>query len=246
MRVPPYKCLRCGLLNPMGSTTCQSCGASLTGATQPTPSGVGPSGPTRGRSPAPTQPQGTGRGRTPRSQPTAVAVPATPTAAPTSARSSALDPFGWKSIDGRVIHVEPVFMGMPDSRWGLFFLKWAILGLVIYSFGAALIMPLALLLAFAWIVARMFRGGFLSAVAVQVTSFMLTRKLLGPTANIPVRDFRVRDSSGEETLVRMKGQLVSGNLTVGDDVTVEGWMRSGMLVFRKGYNSRIRARIQVR
>jgi hypothetical protein len=161
-------------------------------------------------------------------------------------RFSVLDPFGWKSLDGRVIQVEPIYMGAPDSRWGMFLLKLAILGGAVYYYGTLLLIAFALLIAVGWLLAKVLRGGFLSAVAVQVTSFLLTRRLMGPVASVPIRDCRVRDSSGQETLVRMKGQLVSGSVTVGDDVHVEGFDRRGMLLFRRGYNNRIRAEIRVK
>jgi hypothetical protein len=168
------------------------------------------------------------------------------TSAPAASRLSALDPFGWKALDGRVIQVEPLYMGTPDSRWVQFLVKLAILGAAVYIYGALLLVLLVVLVGVAWLVAKVLRGGFLSSVAVQVTSFILTRRLLGPVANVPIRDIRLRDSNGQETLVRMKGQLVSGSVTVGDDVHVEGWERGGMLLFRRGYNNRIRAAIQVK
>jgi hypothetical protein len=136
-------------------------------------------------------------------------------------------------------------MGPPDFRWGLLLLKLAVFGGVVYYGGALLLVMAAVLIVVAVIVGRMFRGRFMSALALQVTSFILTRRLLGGAASVPIRDCRVRDSNGEETLVRMKGQLASGSVTVGDDVHVEGLRRAGMLLFRRGYNHRIRAAIRV-
>jgi hypothetical protein len=142
--------------------------------------------------------------------------------------------------------MDPLYTGTPDSRWSLFLLKLSVVGAAMYYYGTLLLVLIALVMAIGWLLARVFRGGFLSAVAVQVTSFMLTRRLLGPVANVPIRDFRVRTSGGQETLVRMKGQLVSGGLAVGDDVHLEGWERGGTLLFRRGYNNRIRAEIRVK
>jgi len=145
-----------------------------------------------------------------------------------------------------VIQVEPIYMGTPDSRWGSFVVKMGVVGGLVYYYGALLLWLIILFVAVGWLLAKFVKGGFLSAVAVQVTSFMLTRRLVGPVANVPIRDFRIRDGNGNETLVRMKGQLVSGGVTVGDDVVVEGWERGGMLLFRRGYNNRIRADIRVK
>lgn len=159
---------------------------------------------------------------------------------------SVLGALGWKSLDGRVIQVEPIYMGTPDSQWGLSLLKIVALFGIAYYFATQLLIVFVLLAVVAWFLAKILRGGFVSAVAVQVTSFMLTRRLLGPVASIQVRDVRVRDGNGQETLVRMKGQLVSGSLSVGDDVHVEGFERGGTLLFRRGYNNRIRAEIRVK
>jgi hypothetical protein len=149
-------------------------------------------------------------------------------------------------MNGRVIQIEPIYMAMPDARWGLFVVKLAIVGGLLYYYAGLLLWSVILLAVVAWLFSKVFKGGFLSAVAVQVTSFILTRRLVGPVANVPIRDFRLRDSNGNDTLVRMKGQLTSGGVTVGDDVVVEGWERGGMLLFRRGYNNRIRAAIRVK
>jgi hypothetical protein len=139
-----------------------------------------------------------------------------------------------------------MYMGTPDVQWGRLFLKLAVLGGTVYYLGAILLVGFVMLCVMGWLIGKVFRGGFLSAVAVQVTSFFLTRRLMGPVASVPIRDFRVRSNSGQETLVRIKGQLVSGSLTVGDDILVEGWERSGMLLLRRGYNNRILAAIRVK
>jgi hypothetical protein len=179
-------------------------------------------------------------------QTAAVATAASSIAAPAPRKVSALEPFGWRSVDGRVIQVEPIYMGTPDSRWGLFAVKLAVVCGLVYYYGALLLWVIILFVAVGWLLGKVFKGGFLSAVAVQVTSFILTRRLVGNVASVPIRDFRIREGSGNETLVRMKGQLVSGGVTVGDDVHVEGWERAGMLLFRRGYNNRVRAEIRVK
>ena len=104
-------------------------------------------------------------------------------------------------------------------------------------------MAIGVFLLLMWLLSKV---PFLSAVSVQVVSFLLTRRLMGPMANVPVRDIRIRDSAGQEFLVRIKGQLTSGSVSVGDDVLVEGWDRNGMLLFRRGFNKRIRTAIKVK
>jgi len=139
-----------------------------------------------------------------------------------------------------------MYMAKPDFQWGFFLVKLAILAAAVYYYGPILLLALAALLVFAWLFSKILPQGLLSGVAVQVISFMLTRRLMGSSANTPVRDIRVRDASGQETLVRIKGQLVSGSVSVGDDILVQGPERGGMLAFRRGYNKRIRTDIRVK
>ena len=134
-------------------------------------------------------------------------------------------------------------MANPDFHWVRFLVKLAILGAAVYYYGLLILVVLGVFLLLMWLLSKV---PFLSAIAVQVVSFLLTRRLMGPMANVPVRDIRVRDSAGQEFLVRMKGQLTSGSVSVGDDVLVEGWDRNGMLLFRRGYNKRIRTAIKVK
>ena len=235
----PYKCLRCGLVNPMGTTTCQACGASLTGASPPP--GKGP--PPNVMAPPPSATMGrSSNSPAPRPSPP-VAVQGAAGGTQVVVGSSALSPFGWRSLDGRAIQVEPIYMANPDFHWARFVGKLAILGAAIYFYGLLILMALGVFLLLMWLLSKV---PFLSAISVQVVSFFLTRRLMGPMANVPVRDIRVRDAAGQEFLVRIKGQMTSGSVSVGDDVLVEGWDRNGMLLFRRGYNKRIRTAIKVK
>jgi len=157
-----------------------------------------------------------------------------------------LGALGWKTLDGRAIHIEPTYLATPDPAWDRFVLKLAILGAAVYYSGPALLVTLALVLGFFWLISRILPQSLFTGVATQVVSFLLTRRLMGPLASVPVRDVRLRDASGEEYLVRLKGHLISGSVTVGDEIVAEGWERNGMLIFRRGYNKRIRAAIKVR
>jgi len=216
----------------MGAVTCQVCGASLTGAT-----------PVPGKGPPPNLPVQPGpSGQTAASnggQP--AASPASSVAAPAGA--SVRSVLGWCAIDGRVILVEPLYMANADSHWGRLFLKLAIFGGLLYYGGRLLLLPLALLLLVMWLMSK---SKFASNLGTQLIGFWLTRRLVGPLANVPVRDIRLRDAAGLEFLVRIKGQLVSGGVTVGDDLHVEGWSRGGTLLFRRGFNNRIRTAIKVK
>ncbi len=223
----------------MGSTSCIGCGASLSGVATPaagyTPTPVAqPSVARRGISgqvPATIAPNG------------GIPASASPQAVQASGPGniSALQPFGWRSIAGKVIHVEPIHLGVPDSRWGMLLLKLAAVGAAIYYFGLVVLMGIGALWVLTWLLSKILPHGFIGTIATQVVSFMLTRRLIGPVPSVPIRDFRLRDAGGKETLVRIKGTLTSGSVAVGDDVQVEGWERDGMLNFRRGFNSRIQA-----
>ena len=182
----------------------------------------------------------------PQAPPVAIA---SSTPGPAAPRFSALEPFGWKSLDGRVVRAEPPYLGTPSFAWGRFLVNLSVLGAgvyaVYYTCGAVLFLFVVLFILALWLLGKVFRGGFLTAVAVRVTSSMLTRRLTRPVASAPVRDYRVRHSNGQETLVRLKGQLVAGSVCVGDDVHVEGFERAGILLLRRGYNKSIRAAIRV-
>lgn len=240
MRAVPYKCLRCGLVNPMGSTTCRACGESLTG-TYASGGGVAATPPQVGAAPL-----GSRTGATPTVPRSAAVGQAQASAAVGGSAHPLLRFFGWQVLQGRVIQVEPMHMAPAESRWGWFLVKLLVVAAILRAYGAFLLIPFIVVALSGWLLSRLLRGGFISAVAIQVASFMLTRRLLGPVMNVPVRDWRLRDGSGRETLVRVKGQLVTGSVSVGDDVTIEGWNRSGMLLFRRGHNNRISSALRVK
>lgn len=139
-----------------------------------------------------------------------------------------------------------MYLAQADFRWGWLLLKVGVIGAGVYYFGVLIFIALVVLIVLSWILSKILPQGLFTGVAVQIISFVLTRRLIGPVANVPVRDIRVREASGQETLVRLKGQLTSGSLSVGDDVVLEGWERSGMLLFRRGHNKRIRADIKLK
>ena len=87
---------------------------------------------------------------------------------------------------------------------------------------------------------------FFSGLASQIIGFFLTGKLFGSKEQVPVRDIRLRDDSGQEHLVRIRGELFAGNISVGDEVEVEGFNRRGTLMLRRGLNKRTRAEIRVK
>ncbi len=153
----------------------------------------------------------------------------------------------WRRLTGTVIAVEPPYMAKPEMDLAKLLGKLA-LGIlflpVILVVGAT-----ALVISVAFSVLSFGRGGgpgLFSNIASQVFSFFLIGKLFGPRREVPVRDIRLRDTSGLENLVRIQGELRAGNLNVGDEVEVEGFDRGGTLMFRRGWNKRIHSEIVVK
>ncbi len=179
---------------------------------------------------------------------TDVAGEKAPLSAPTTSRRfSLLSLLGAEVIEGTVIHIDPTYFTRPELDWSRFLGKLA-LGIlflpVILVVGAT-----ALVISAAFSILSFGRGGgpgLFSNIASQVFSFFLIGKLFGPRREVPVRDIRLRDASGLEHLVRIQGELRAGNLNVGDDVEVEGFDRGGTLMFRGGWNRRIRSEIVVK
>jgi hypothetical protein len=153
---------------------------------------------------------------------------------------------GWRNLNGIVIAIDPPYMTKPESTWPSLITKFTI-GLIL---SPLIIGGIIIALVFS-IFLSIFgfgrnRPGFFSSLASQVVGFFLTGKLFGPKEQVPVRDIRVRDEEGQEHLVRLRGELVAGNLNVGDEVEVEGFDRRGTLMFRRGRNKRTRAEILVK
>jgi len=243
-RPPPYKCQRCDLVNPMGTTTCGACGASLTGAAalpvnrHPPHPGVQQTQQPQ-TTPAQTRPaQVPARNAGTLSQPGASSI------------HSVLPLFGWTVLTGRVINSDPIFMEKPDAKWGLFLLKIILLGILLYYCARAVALFVLVLVIFTWLVCKIlsliFPQALVTGVATQIIGFLLTRRLIGAPAIIPVRDIRLRDASGQEFLVRIKGQLRLGSIAAGDEIIAKGWMRRGTLRFRRGFNKRINAAIRIK
>jgi len=152
--------------------------------------------------------------------------------------------FGWNKLTGTVIAIEPPYFVTLQKGLFLIFLKIAfgILFLPILLGVLAAIMIMQMLSPFS----RNRRYGHSSSLSSHIVGFFLTQQLIRPKEQISVRDIRLRDKSGQEHLVRIQGQLVNGNMIVGDEVEVEGFNRRGTLMVRRGFNKRTRSEIRIR
>lgn len=156
--------------------------------------------------------------------------------------------FGWRFLEGTVIHIDQPYMTKRESEWGIIpkVIMFIIMVLIIGPIFLGVILSLMI---FLFALSFMFGGrisGFFQSMMSQIIGFFLTRRLFGNKVDIIVRDIRVRDSAGFEHLVRLKGDMITGSLNVGDEVQMEGFERGGTLMFRRGWNRRIHAEIRVK
>ena len=225
------KCPRCGLLNPVGVSVCKACGLPRTASSMsPSPGHTSPTS-TPAHSPSPL-----GGG----------VLGSTSTGGILAIPSILGRLLGWTGVKGVVIHVDPPYMARPEFNWPSFLVKGGLLILFLPVILGAAIGMFAISAILSIFGLRRGGSGFFSNLASQVTGFFLTSKLLGPKADVPVHDARLRDGAGNEHLVRFRGDFVMGNVNVGDDVTVEGFNRGGTLIFHRGYNHRIHSEIRVK
>lgn len=223
-----FDCFRCGLQNAAGSTHCAACGNVL-GAGAFTPPPALPAAPTA----------------VAHAVPMAVAVAAS---APAPSRSFA-EWFGWRRLDGTVIHAGLQQMGRLQKEWWEVAVKLMFVAAIFVVFGVTALVILLLFavlsLAFSRRRSASQRPGFLQNLATQVASFLIVGHLFGPKKSVPVCDYRIRDANGTESLVRVEGHVVQGSLAAGDDVSVEGFDHRGTLILRRGWNRRLQCAIRI-
>lgn len=143
--------------------------------------------------------------------------------------------FGWATVRGTVIHLDLMYTIPAPVSW-----IRALLVVIV----APIVVPL--ILGF-WLAASILSPRI--GKSLHVTSLLLLFVAFCRTGNrsqVPVRDLRLRDDVGNEHGVRMTGQLVGGNVNVGDDVTLSGFSFGGTLKARQGINHRTRSQIRVR
>jgi hypothetical protein len=159
-----------------------------------------------------------------------------------------LEFFGWGRVEGTVLSMDPIYMTTGNEHGCIRVLIMAVLGFFLLPFilgGWLALVIIGTSLSIAGFGARG-RPGFFSSVASQLVGFFLTKKLFGQKDQIPVRDFRLMDSAGTQYHIRMKGDLTAGNVNVGDDLEIWGFLRHGTVNLSRGINRRTGAQIRVR
>lgn len=252
-QVPLAACPRCGLRQSVTSPFCPACGFELSNATtggkrEQKRSRADRRESTTSQTVVPPSPfprsTGTG-GREPSNQET---LP--PFSSPTTneftekQRFDFFGFFGWRKLTGTVIAVEPPYMAKPETDWLRILLKLA-MGILLLPVILGVIIA-GLIIGITFSILGIGSSRFFSGLASQIIGFFLTGKLFGPKEQVPVRDIRLMDDSSQEHLVRIRGELFAGNISVGDEVEVEGFDRRGTLMLRRGLNKRTRAEIRVK
>lgn len=150
---------------------------------------------------------------------------------------------GLRTVSGVVIFVDAPYFTKRDMPWLISAAKVAfsvfVLGplLIAAAFASLLLSPL--LRGFFGHHQRSLAAGFIRQFTI---SYAMT-KIFRPLEQVPVRDVRVREDSGREHLIRVKGDLLSGNFNVGDEVEVTCTDKQGTLIFRHGWNRRTRSKL---
>lgn len=88
--------------------------------------------------------------------------------------------------------------------------------------------------------------GLASEFVRQSSISYVMAKIFRPPEQVSVRDVRVREATGAEHLVRVRGDLVAGNFNIGDEVEVTGTDQGGTILLRYGWNRRTRSKIVAR
>ena len=169
-------------------------------------------------------------------------------------QASFSNPFGWQTLNGVVITADAPYMAKPDSNPLVVLFKLVIglslFPLILFTFLCVLAGKTAWSIQMAMLFPNRNSGnsggGFLSGLMSQFAGYFLVGKLFGQKDMVSVRDIRLRTSSGNEHLVRIQGDLVTGNINVGDQIEIEGVNRKGTLFFRRGINKRTNSEITVR
>ena len=153
-----------------------------------------------------------------------------------------LPAMGWRTVMGRVIAIDQPYQVARKTNWLL-----ALPTLLVLLVALPLILGaiVATKISVSWF--RGFQNIFQfrasdrndkSGMGSQLLSFILYGSLFGPKKSDTIRDIRVRDDQGQEHLVRIVGDLVAGNVNVGDEIEAVGWDKRGTLIFYRGRNLR--------
>lgn len=152
--------------------------------------------------------------------------------------------FGFAELDGKVVNVNPIYFQPPDFNWNKVLLSFIIILFLLNSLQSMislLIVFIGIILIF-WLSFRMLIPIDMSNMFLSFFQLLFRRN---PKTDIPVQDIIVQDSKGKH-LVRIKGHLSIGSVSIGDSISINGKIRNGMFIFRSGYNNSINSALKLR
>lgn len=216
-----------------------------------------PTGDAKGtkRSPTNGDPRPTNRAHAGRVDPDArtpvVRTPATPTNGDFSS-SSLVAGFErlvrWRRVSGVVIAIDGPYMVKRESRWLGSVVRVALVAIITIPMVVGAFVVAQVLSVFSgWGSSRRGRDpGFVASAGRTFGGSYLASQFHRSQDGVPMRDVRVRDPARLEHLIRVEGDFVAGNFSVGDEVEVAGHDQHGTLLFRSGLNKRTRTKILVK
>lgn len=251
-----FECPRCGLRSTVLPEHCPTCGAEVRPSSSASRASTGrsPGGDDKG-TPTKGDPRSTNPANAERVDPTRGTPVARSAAAPAHGDSSAdllvawfERLVRWRRVSGVVIAIDGPYMVKRESRWFGSVARFALVAIITVP-----------LVVGGFVVAQMLsifsgRGssrrdrdhGFVSHVGRTFGASYLASQFHRSQDGVPMRDVRVRDSSRLEHLIRVEGDFIAGNFSVGDEVEVSGHDQHGTLLFHHGLNKRTRTKIFVK
>jgi len=143
--------------------------------------------------------------------------------------------------EGMVLNQPSLYWEREDLRNRI--AKLLSIPLLILPFSPLISVLLFTFLLFSIILSLFGLGFLLSSMTHLLWLLILHRR--GERGNVPVRMFRVRTENGVYE-VRMKGEILKGEVKEGDILTIWGDKREGSLLFKKGFNHRINSWIKLK
>lgn len=126
-------------------------------------------------------------------------------------------------LEGHILMVDGPHMEQPDIDWGGLILR-GIIGLALLPLVIALII-------------------FIPSIAIP---FFLYGIRPGAKPQVPARYLRVQDASGKQHIVKMKGDIMWGMLSQGDDAQFWGRWQGGNLVMDRAMNKATNSQVMLK
>lgn len=142
------------------------------------------------------------------------------------------DLFGISELNGKVIHIKPMYFQPPDFNWNKALIFLIILIPLMYLMAILIIFLIIIYIVLKLIGININFSNLFFGLSIFRSNQQNSRQ------EIPVQDIIIQESRGKH-LVRIKGHLKIGNVSDGDIISVKGKDKRGMLIFKSGYNRSI-------